>query len=169
LAYNRESAIGFSVLSLLVWNPMKLDGIGLDYGEDEQFKRTRMLWLWQFKDPIKTMGPVNLEGHLEFAFGQTQPRPQNVSLGFTPILEWSLPMGDLTPFIETGLGVNYLTRTEQLDRVLSTHFQFGETLGIGTRYRNVQVSARYQHLSNADSVKPNNGYNFYGLAVKFWY
>jgi hypothetical protein len=168
-AYNRESAIGVSVLSLLAWNPMKLDGIGIDYGEDESFKRSRMLWLWRFDDPIKTIGPINLEGHLELAFGQTQPNPQNVSIGLTPILEWTLTIGDFSPFIETGLGVNYLTRTEQLGRELSSHLQFGETLGIGASYKNVQVSARYQHISNADIVKPNNGYNFYGLMLKFWY
>lgn len=167
--YNRESAIGVSVASLLIWNPMKLSAVGLDYGEDEQFKRTRLLLNWQLKSLPRQYGPISLNGHLELAAGQTQPAPQNVSIGLTPILEWSYNANQFTPFIETGLGINYLTRSEQLERELSTNFQFGETLGIGARYKNIQLSARYQHLSNGDIVKPNNGYNFYGVMFKYWY
>ena len=168
-AFNRESAIGFSVGSLLVWNPMKLDGLGVDYSEDENFQRTRMLWLWAMPQDITQVGPLTLRGHYEFAFGQTQPAPQDVSFGFTPILEWQWPVQPVTAFVDTGLGAHYLTRTEHLDRQISTHFQFGEILGIGMKAGKFQVGLRFQHLSNGDIVKPNNGYNFYGVAVKYWY
>ncbi|WP_196159000.1 acyloxyacyl hydrolase [Reinekea sp. G2M2-21] len=168
-AFNRESAIAFSVGSLLVWNPMKLDGFGLDFGVDEDFDRTRMLWLWRIAEPIGQWGPVTLQGHYEFAFGQTQPSPQDVSFGLTPVLEWQLPLGQWAPLIETGLGAHYLTRTENQGRQLSTHWQFSEILGVGVRVRSIQAGLRFQHVSNGDIVKPNNGYNFYGFAVKFWY
>lgn len=168
-AFNRETAIGFSVGSLLVWNPMKLDGIGFDYSEDEDFRRTRMLWLWAMPEAITSVGPVMLNGHYEFAFGQTQPAPQDVSFGFTPILEWQWPVQQVTAFVETGLGAHYLTQTENQDRQISTHFQFGEILGIGMKTGKLQFGFRFQHLSNGDIVKPNNGYNFYGVAIKYWY
>lgn len=168
-AWNRESAIGFSVLSLLVWNPMQLDGIGFDYGADDDFERSRMLWLWDFKEPLAGIGPVTLNGHMELAFGQTNPTPPDVSVGLTPVLEWTATAGSWRGFIETGLGAHYVSKTQHQDRIVSTHFQFGEILGVGARYRNWQLGLRFQHLSNGDIVVPNNGYNFYGVALKFWY
>lgn len=168
-AYNRESAIGVSVLTLLIWNPMKLDGVGFDYSEDAQFSRSRMLWLWDFDEPIARFGPISLQGHLEFAFGQTAPSPPDVSLGLTPVLEWTIERNQWQAMIETGLGGHYLSKTEHEGRQLSTHFQFGELLGVGTRYKNLQLGLRYQHLSNGDTVVPNNGYNFYGAVIKLWY
>lgn len=168
-AWDREPAIAASVISLLVWNPMQLDGVGFDQTQDQDFERTRMLWLWNVESPIQQWGPVTLNGHLEFAFGQTTPTPPDVSIGLTPVLEWTLQRGDWRGMIETGLGAHYLSKTTHEERELSTHFQFGEILGIGARYRNLQLGLRYQHLSNGDIVKPNNGYNFYGVALKLWY
>lgn len=168
-AWDREPAIAASVVSLLVWNPMQLNGVGVDQMSDHNFDRTRMLWLWDFDDSLKEWGWLTLEGHLELAFGQTTPTPPDVSIGLTPILEWTVERGPWRGFVETGLGAHYLTRTTHEDRDLSTHFQFGEILGAGARYKNLQLGLRFQHLSNGDIVKPNNGYNFYGIALKFWY
>lgn len=165
----RASAIGLSVASLLVWNPMQLDGLGFDQGSDESFERTRMLWLWNMNEPIAEFGPVTLDGHYEFGFGQIAPSPQNVHLGFTPVLEWQLNALPGSPIIETGLGANWLSLTEQADRQISTHFQFGEVLGVALKLSNWQIGARYQHLSNGDVKQPNNGYNFFNVVVKYWY
>lgn len=168
-AYNRESAIGVSVLSLLVWNPMQLDGVGFDYSRDVDFERNRMLWLWDFEQPLYQIGHLSLNGHLEVAFGQTSPAPPNVSFGLTPVLEWTLQHNEWQTFIESGLGANYVSKTTHEDRQLSTHFQFGEILGVGARYKSFQAGLRFQHLSNGDIAVPNNGYNFYGVVFKFWY
>jgi hypothetical protein len=167
--FGKNEAIGVSVVSLLIWNPMKLDGVGLDYATDDQLERTRMLWLWRFKESINRFGPVELNGHVEFAFGQTMPKDPVVSFGLTPVLEWQFPVGTWTPLIETGLGASYFTKTSHLDTQTSTHFQFSEILGVALKTKRVQVGLRYQHHSNGDIVKPNNGYNFYGVTLKYWY
>jgi len=148
---------------------MKLDGVGLDYGKDGDFERTRLLWLWDIESPIKTLGSINLNGHFELAMGQTQPSPPDVTIGITPVLEWRHATYSWLPFIETGLGANYISKTENQGRTLSTHFQFGEILGVAIEHKGVQLGLRYQHLSNADIVKPNNGYNFYGVVFKYHY
>ncbi|WP_320824319.1 acyloxyacyl hydrolase [Reinekea sp.] len=165
----RPAAIGVSVLSLLAWNPMRLTGVGLDYGVDGDFSRTRLLWLWDLPNPLRQLGPLTLSGHLELAMGQTAPSPPDLTLGLTPLLEWRASKHWWVPFIETGLGVNYISLTQNRDRTLSTHFQFGEILGLAMEYRNLKVGLRYQHLSNADMVVPNNGYNFYGAVISYRY
>ena len=165
----RVSAIGISVASLLVWNPMQLDGLGFDQGSDKSFDRTRMLWLWNIDEPIAEFGPLTLAGHYEFAFGQVAPSPKNVQLGITPVLEWQLNGLPGSPMIETGLSGNWLSRTEHTERQISTHFQFGEVLGVAVKIADWQIGARYQHLSNGDIKQPNNGYNFFNVVVKYWY
>ncbi len=165
----RPAAIGVSVLSLLAWNPMRLTGVGLDYGLDEDFARTRLLWLWDLANPLRRVGPLTLSGHMELAMGQTAPSPADLTLGLTPLLEWRWTNLSWAPFIETGLGANYISLTENRQRSLSTHFQFGEVLGIAMEYRDLKVGLRYQHLSNADMVLPNNGYNFYGAVLSYRY
>ena len=165
----RPAAIGVSVLSLLAWNPMRLTGVGLDYGLDGDFTRTRLLWLWDLSNPIRQFGPLTLSGHLELAMGQTAPSPPDLTLGLTPVLAWRWANQSWAPFIETGLGVNYISLTQNRDRTLSTHFQFGEILGIAMEYRHLKLGLRYQHISNADMVVPNNGYNFYGAVISYRY
>lgn len=165
----RASAIGVSVASLLVWNPMQLDGLGFDHGSDHSFGRTRMLWLWNMAEPIAEYGSVTLAGHYEFGFGQIVPSPQNVQLGIAPILEWQFNGLPGSPMLETGLSANWLTLTEQADRQISTNFQFGEILGVAMKLGDWQIGARYQHLSNGDVKQPNNGYNFFNVVVKYWY
>jgi len=165
----RPAAIGVSVISLLAWNPMRLTGVGLDYGLDGDFTRTRLLWLWDLANPLRQLGPLTLSGHLELAMGQTAPSPPDLTLGLTPVLRWRWTNHRWAPFIETGLGVNYISLTQHRDRTLSTHFQFGEILGLAMEFRNLKVGLRYQHLSNADMVVPNNGYNFYGAVISYHY
>jgi hypothetical protein len=128
-----------------------------------------MLWLWKIYDPLVEFGPLTMTGHYEFAFGQITPSPQNVQIGFTPILEWQISSLPWSPIIETGLSGNWLSMTEQAERQISTHFQFGEVLGLAIKLGDWQIGARYQHLSNGDIKQPNNGYNFYSGVIKYWY
>lgn len=152
---------------------MKLDGLGIDYGVDTatetDYERARLLWLWRFDEPIYSNGRISFDAHLEFAFGQTQPAPQNVTLGLTPVLEWSTTLGNTRPYIETGLGGQWMSRTEHRGREFSTALQFSEILGAGVQVGSVQLGLRYQHVSNGDIKKPNNGYDFYGATFKWWY
>lgn len=167
----RQAAITASVVSLLVWNPMRLDGIGGDYAWDEVdgFERGQMFWMWAFENPIREFGPVQIDGHLEFNFGQILPSPANTSIGLTPVIEWHLSPNPLVPYIETGLGGYFFSLTSHDSKTISSNFQFGEILGLASRFGDVEVGLRYQHHSNGNLAIPNNGYNFYGVTVKYWY
>lgn len=165
----RSVAIGTSVTSLLIWNPMRLDSVGFDYGVDGdgKFERTRILWLWGLTE--KKLGMFNLAPHIELAMGQILPSDPNVNVGITPMLEWQYPINNITLLAETGLGINWLSKKQHHERILSTNMHFGQTLGLGLRWENYQASLRYQHISNADTVRPNNGYNFFGFSIKYHY
>ncbi len=81
--------------------------------------------------------------------------------GAMPVLRAEWPQGRWPVFVEAGIGAMLLTHTKlQLDHQFSTAFQFGEVLGVGTRFGDrsqYELGLRLQHMSNADIKAPNNG------------
>ena len=73
-------------------------------------------------------------------------------------------------YIEGSVGLNLLTRTRIDDRELSTAFQFGEFIGAGIAFgarREFDIGVRYQHVSNADIKKPNDGLTFGSVVFQY--
>lgn len=167
-AHPTSAAIGLGVAGLLAWNPMQLDGIGLEIGRDDGFRQGSMLWLWDMNDPLFQFGALTLTGHWEASIGQIGPRPPNVLIAATPVLEWRLT-NPYWPYVVGGVGLSWISTTEQQDHRFSTHFQFNERLGLALDVGKLTLIAQFQHHSNGDIVLPNNGYNFYNVALKFWY
>jgi len=68
------------------------------------------------------------------------------------------------PFLEGAVGAHLLSQTRiNASRRFGSAFQFGSHIGLGYRFGErggLEVSLRYQHLSNADIEKPNHGINF---------
>lgn len=76
----------------------------------------------------------------------------------------------IVPYVEGSVGLNLLTHTRIDDRQLSTAFQFGEFVGLGLAFgdkREFDVGVRYQHVSNADIKKPNDGLTFGSLVFQY--
>lgn len=96
--------------------------------------------------------------------------PGNKSLweaALTPVfrLEATQP-GDVSPYLELGLGGHVLSDTRIGDRRLATAWQFGSHLGLGLALgRSARVAYRFQHLSNASIKQPNAGINFHQLVL----
>jgi len=74
-------------------------------------------------------------------------------------------IASVTPYIEVAVGLAYISDTTLGRRDLTTHYQFEDRLGLGLRFRDWNVSARYMHYSNADIEKPNAGMDLYILSV----
>src|ERR1051325_6345202 len=87
-------------------------------------------------------------------------------LGLTPGFRFAPhPRG---PYFEGAVGFHLLS-DEHISRRLnfSTHFQFGDHVGIGYRFETYDVSLRLQHLSNGGIANPNPGINFLVLRVQY--
>ena len=67
-------------------------------------------------------------------------------------------------YAEAGIGAHLLSETQINDhRRFSTAFQFGDHVGVGLRFGQrgeYDLGYRFQHLSNADIKKANDGINF---------
>ena len=51
---------------------------------------------------------------------------------------------------------------------LSTHFQFGDHVGIGYVFNNKwEIGAKIEHFSNGGYKKPNTGVNFFDIKTSY--
>ncbi len=92
--------------------------------------------------------------------------------GITPVFRYQQkPDSDsFTPYLEIGIGAHFLSDDEIGDRDLSTHFQFGDHLALGTTFGSsgqFDISYRFQHYSNANIETPNPGVNFHLLRLGY--
>jgi hypothetical protein len=82
-------------------------------------------------------------------------------LALTPVLRVAPRTGALHPYLETGIGGHLLSDTRIGRRSLSTAWQFGSHVGVGFDCGRLAIGYRFQHLSNADIKKPNDGIEFH--------
>jgi hypothetical protein len=90
--------------------------------------------------------------------GQTQ---KLWDIGFTPVFRFEND-NKLGMYYEAGIGVHMLSKLyNNDDNRLSTHFQFGDHVGIGYVLSNKwDLSAKIQHFSNGGYKHPNSGVNY---------
>ncbi len=90
-------------------------------------------------------------------------------IGLTPVFR--LQQNDLKgPYLEAAIGFHLLSRASIADKRLGTRFQFGDSLGVGYRFGAkgaLDVSYRFQHLSNGGIKQPNDGINFHQLRLQY--
>ncbi|MES2259763.1 MAG: acyloxyacyl hydrolase [Pseudomonadota bacterium] len=72
-------------------------------------------------------------------------------------------------YYEGGIGIHGLSKLyDNADKRLSTHFQFGDHIGIGYVFENKwEMAIKAQHFSNGGYKRPNSGVNY--LVVKAAY
>lgn len=79
--------------------------------------------------------------------------------------------GQLMPYLELGVGLSWLSKTEIEGRILSLHFQFEDKFGIGFRFGHRQqydLAIRAYHYSNASIKRPNSGVNLAMVGLGIW-
>lgn len=117
-------------------------------------------------------GGFNVAAHPEFQINRHHERhsePGSDALwqaGGTAMLRAVYGEHGMRPYVELGLGLNYLNRTELGSNEYSTRFQFGEHLGAGIETRNGWFGGwRFSHYSNGGLRSPNNGLNAHQVVL----
>jgi lipid A 3-O-deacylase len=71
-------------------------------------------------------------------------------------------------YLEVGVGPNLFTQTVIGNHILSTRFQFGDSIGFAHRFANRWTfGLRLTHYSNASIKRPNDGANFVHLVTRY--
>lgn len=162
-------AVATSVGSALLINAARASQAGFDAGWGDGKNRGRLLLVWDLPMSVD-YGPLTIQSGFELGMGQTSYKDEDqISVNGTPLFNWYWPMGPVEGVFETGLGVAWLSSTELGPWQYSTHLQFSQIFGLGLKWQDWQLGWRYQHVSNGNVKKPNNGQDFYGFAVKYHY
>lgn len=101
---------------------------------------------------------------------QNQPNERRniTDIGITPVFRFQND-NKLGLYGEVGIGAHFLSGLyDNNGRKLSTHFQFGDHLGIGYVFSNkLDIGLKFQHFSNGGYKQPNNGVNFGILQARY--
>lgn len=179
-----KSLRSFVLLSFLFFAPgaCAVDGMSLELGSSDSanasvdMARIGLQWHWAKRWALGSS--MHIGGYWDVTFGHwsnDSPGRTNSSIadfGVTPVfrLESSSP-GGVSPYLEAAVGFHVLSATSVSNqRRFSTAFQFGDHIGFGIRFgqkRAFDLGYRYQHLSNADIKKPNQGIEFHQVRLQY--
>lgn len=112
---------------------------------------------------------VNLAAWRGNAHRNVKGQTQNLfTMGVTPVFRFE-NNNKLGWYAEGGIGANYVSDLYDNDgNQLSTHFQFGDHIGVGYVFGNkLDVGFKIQHYSNGGYKKPNTGVNFVVLKAAY--
>jgi lipid A 3-O-deacylase len=154
---------------------LAVDGVAIEAGYGYGASMGRIAAQWNWNKRWFQGEKWHLGGYWDLALGhwRRDAAPgQNdgiTEIGLTPVLR--LQRNDLRgPYFEGGIGYHLLSRTTLGGKRFSTQFQFGDHVGFGYRFGAggaFDVGYRYQHLSNADIKRPNNGINFNQIRLQY--
>jgi lipid A 3-O-deacylase len=158
------------------------DGVSFEFGrgsEQTDLWRAGVQWNWDKRWLVER--PWRLGAYWDLQVGRwtgPQLRGQRHAgdevwdIGFTPVFRLERAQRTMfAPYAEAAIGFHLLSDLNiNFRRVFSTHFQYGDHIGAGTRFGEgyrYDVSMRLQHLSNGGLAHPNPGINF--LQLRFQY
>ena len=155
---------------------LALDGVAVEGGSGDGADMGRIAVQWDWKKRWLEGQSWHLGGYWDlglgyWSHGDVQPGQNDeiFEIGLTPVFR--LQQNDLKGLYgELGIGAHFLSKTSLGEKRFSTSFQFGDHVGIGYRFGAkgaFDISARYQHLSNASIKRPNAGINFGQIRLQY--
>ncbi len=95
---------------------------------------------------------------LELDMGILDTTDTAFNIGFQPIFRYEYQKYSISPYIDFGAGINFLTRAEIKGRKFSGGHQFAVIGGTGLHFKNgIELGYRFHHISNANTHSHNHG------------
>ena len=158
-------------------NDQLIDSVSVDYGSAAKVQMVRIGAQKDWDVRWFQSNGTHLSGYWDASAGfWHQKQYKNISgadknlwdVGFTPVFRFEND-NKKGMYYEGGIGAHWLSDLYNNDTYrLSTHFQFGDHIGLGYVFDNKwELGAKIQHFSNGGYKKPNTGVNY--LEVKAAY
>jgi hypothetical protein len=154
-----------------------VDSASLEFGSGNKTKMARVGLQWKWDSKWWQSNGTHIGGYWDLTLSQWRGNryrniPGNkqdfVDVGFTPVFRFQ---NDSLKgwYVEAGIGAHYLSDIyDNNDRQFSTHFQFGDHIGVGYVFRNnLDIGLKIQHFSNGSIKQPNDGANFAVLSATY--
>jgi len=144
---------------------LSLIGGGYDnYRHIDLSYQTSALWQREFSSHT-------LDLSLEFSLGVVRAisgiyNPELRHVGITPFVRWWFTQ---YTGAELGIGANIFSGVHLGDKVISTSFQFGDSIGLFHRLQGTAwlFGLRYTHYSNGGIKEPNPGQDYVQLRIGY--
>ncbi|WP_332856370.1 acyloxyacyl hydrolase [Duganella sp. S19_KUP01_CR8] len=154
-----------------------IDSVAIDYGNAAKVQMVRFSAAKDWSARWFQSNGTHLSGYWEASAGLwKESQYQNISgntahlwdVGFTPVFRFEND-NKKGIYYEGGIGVHRLSKLYDNDTYrLSTHFQFGDHIGIGYVFdNNWEIGGKIQHFSNGGYKKPNTGVNFVEIKAAY--
>lgn len=156
------------LLLCLPCTALALDSLSFEGGRGTG--RTNLLRMglqWQGHTKWFERSSWHVAHYMELEFGGWNNGHHTVyDLGATPVFRFERSGG--SPYFEAAVGFHAISQLQfENDRETSTHFQFGDHVGVGIVRGRYDFGLRLQHLSNAGIDNPNPGINFLIFRVQY--
>jgi lipid A 3-O-deacylase len=152
------------------------NGVAIETGRGDSTDMGRVALFHQWGRKWFTDGNWYVGGYWEVSLGRwnsTAAGGKEIwDLGITPVFRLqSKAATGFRPYVEAAVGLHLIDHTHvNNNRDMSTAFQFGDHVGVGLLLGDkgqFDLGYRFQHLSNADIKKPNNGINFQQIRLGY--
>ncbi|GEM_PF-3800856 len=111
----------------------------------------------------------NFAARIEIDMGVLDTRDTTFDMGFQPVLRYSYDRYEISPYLDLGAGIHFLSRANIRGRQLGGAFQFSVLAGTGVCfYKKWDIGYRFFHISNADIHDNNDGRDEH-LVVLTWH
>jgi lipid A 3-O-deacylase len=145
------------------------NGMAIEAGNGDSTNMAQLSLVRQWDKSWFTEGNWYLTGYWEASVGRWHNSDTGGKdiwdVGLTPVFRLCSKGGSrLRPYFEGAIGAHLIDHTHVNGRRdLGSAFQFGDHLGAGITFgdhRKFDLGYRFQHVSNADLKRPNDGINF---------
>jgi len=152
--------------------------IAVSAGYAEQTNVFEFAAVWDRSSALIERLAWRVTGHVELDVMDLQGRRSNVggyqsigAVGMTPFGRFEWPSEEYSPFVDVGIGINFLSHTSlQEVQQFGIALQFGEFVGTGLRFGQngaYEIGVRLQHMSNANIKFPNDGITFGAVRIAY--
>jgi lipid A 3-O-deacylase len=150
------------------WSARALDSVAVEAGRGTgKTTLLRVGMQWHGRDKWFEHSSWHVARYLDLAFGGWDNGDKTVyDLGLTPVFRFERSTG--SPYFEAAIGFHAVSDLQfERARATSTHFQFGDHVGVGFVRDRYDWALRLQHLSNGGIRNPNPGINFLQVRVQY--
>jgi lipid A 3-O-deacylase len=161
-----------TLLPLIVYsNAQSLDEVTLSIGESRDgIKIYRAGVRRAFESKWLQSSYGYLSGYYELSLNYWKgKKDKNLGIALSPVFAYYLDFNEIKPFFEVGIGASLFKDSKIDNRDLSTNFLFEDRIGVGVKYKNLELSFRFMHYSNGSIKEPNDGIDIWigSLSYKF--
>ncbi len=147
-------------------------GVSMGYGsskDDIDIYRIGLLKDWNVKWLENPTGYVT--GYFELSYNRWEADNETTNgVALSPVFQYAFNTGvaDFHPYVEGGIGAAYIDDYFIKERNLSSNLHFEDRIGMGIKFRHLDLNFRYLHYSNASLKEPNDGIDIF-MGTLSWY